>query len=109
MILPSPMHFALWGSALYRELATGLWQALAAPWLEPGCWPGPTHAADRHRPPHTRTAAAGAATREERSAAFDRVEQAHPRTEAPEQRVIEVPRARWRERRAADGASSSRR
>jgi hypothetical protein len=101
MIPPSPMQFTLWGSALYTELATGLWRALAAPWLEPG-WPGWTWAPDRHRLQEPRPApAAGPANCEPTSGRSDRVDETCALAEAPEHRVIEVPRARWQGRRAA--------
>lgn len=97
MIPPSPLQFTLWGSALYTELATGLWRALAAPWLQAG-WPGPACAPDRQRapdagPPARPVAAAQAFARPNRDGGL------HPPVEAAERRVIEVPRGRWQHRR----------
>jgi hypothetical protein len=97
MIPPSPIQLTLWGSALYTELATGLWRALAAPWLEPG-WLAPARAPDRQRsdfPGAPRPApAAGAAAGCEHSDG--------PGAPAGtcEGQVIEVPRGRWQRRRA---------
>jgi hypothetical protein len=95
MIVPSPMQFALWGSALYRELATGVWLALAAPWLETG-WPRPPCACGRPRP-----AGPGPAPAAMADAADSGQIEASVRAEVFEPKVIEVPAARWRGRRAA--------
>ncbi len=109
MIPPSPMQFTLWGSALYTELATGLWRALAAPWLPPG-WPAAACAADRstvHAPgPVARpAAAAGPAAGEQRLAASAGASGPAPALEPRERRVIEVPRGRWQHRRPPGGTS----
>jgi hypothetical protein len=97
------MQFALWGSALYAELATGLWRALAVPWLEPG-WPASTRASDRSRAQERRAAAAaGPADCEPTSAQAERVDEARSEAGSSEHRVIEVPRTRWQGRRAAGG------
>ncbi len=104
MILPSPLQFTLWGSALYTELATGLWRALAAPWLQPG-WPGSACAPDRQpapgpgpaaRPARPAAPAAGAATFAGRS----RVDDPGAPEDSCERRVIEVPHDRWQHRRS---------
>jgi hypothetical protein len=98
MIPSSPLQFSLWGSALYSELAAGLWRALAAPWLEPG-WPGCTRAPDRHRAPGPR-AAPTVSPEGCRSASAKPDRAAEPRSpaEPSECRVIEVPRAQWQRR-----------
>ncbi len=103
MIPPSPLQFALWGSALYTELATGLFRALAAPWLQPG-WPGPACARHRQRAPDpgpaprpapVACAAAGARAFAEPSGVVAPRSPAEPALH----QVIEVPRGRWQHRR----------
>ena len=104
MIPPAPIQFALWGSALYTELATGLWRALAAPWLEPG-WPGSTWPPERQRAQQPRPAApARPAEGEPVLAQSDRIGKTRSAAQAQEHRVIEVPPARWQGRRAAGAA-----
>jgi hypothetical protein len=104
MIPPCPLQFALWGSALYTELAAGLWRALASPWLEPGSQ-GPIWAADRGGAEHLRTADASNCDRSQ--VHFEPIVEM-PSGEAPDCRVIEVPRARWPGRRATGGNLSDR-
>jgi hypothetical protein len=103
MIPPSPLQFSLWGSALYTELATGLWRALAAPWLQPG-WPASAGARGRRapdpRPAAHPTATIAAADGGGRAAAPDGGSEPAPTPEPSERRVIEVPRGRWQRRRA---------
>ena len=104
MIPPSPLQFTLWGSALYTELATGLWRALAAPWLQPG-WPGSAGVPDRPRAPDpdpdpaARPAPAAAAAGARTSAGHGKAHVSDPPREAGDRRVIEVPRGRWQHRR----------
>jgi hypothetical protein len=106
MIPPCPLQFALWGSALYTELATGLWRALASPWLEPGS-PGPIRTADHSPTEEARARPAVAAVSDEPfEARSDPVANASPGAQAFEGRVIEVSRARWPGRRATGGSLS---
>ena len=102
MIPPSPLQFTLWGSALYTELATGLWRALAAPWLQPG-WPASACVPDRPRAPDpdpaARPAPAAAAAGARTFARHGEAQMSDPPLEAADRRVIEVPRDRWQHRR----------
>jgi hypothetical protein len=99
MIPPFPLQFALWGSALYTELATGLWRALASPWLEPGSL-RPIWTADRRREEELRSAsAADAPNRNPSEVDFEPIVEMPSALRVPECRVIVVPRARWPGRR----------
>jgi hypothetical protein len=101
MIPPSPLQFTLLGSALYSELAAGLWRALAAPWLEPG-WPGWACGASRHWAQERRpTSAAGPERPQPVQAKSDRGGKPRSPAAPPEPRVIEVPRAQWQRRRTS--------
>ncbi len=111
MIPPSPIQFTLWGSALYTELAAGLWRALAAPWLQPG-WPGPACASDRRRaqdpdPAAGPAAAASPAAAEQTIALPNDGDEPSLAAESSDRRVIEVPRGRWQHRRERGRISSA--
>jgi hypothetical protein len=100
MIPPSPMQFTMFGSALYGELYLGLCRALAAPWLDPG-WL--VRAAERVGDQSGKPSLPAPAVAVRQDRAEPRL--AVPRRSAPGAgQVIEVPAARWRDRRAG-GAS----
>jgi len=96
MIPSSPMQLALLGSTLYGELYLGLCRALAAPWLDPRWLARPAERAGAE-PGEPHPAVPQAAVRH----AHARARPAGPRRAEPGLgQVIEVPAARWRERRA---------
>jgi hypothetical protein len=102
MIPPSPIQLTMFGSALYGELYFGLCRALAAPWLDPS-WlaRAAERVGDQSGKP---TLPAPAVT--------VRQDRAEPRSAVPQRsapgagQVIEVPAARWRDRRAASASSA---
>ena len=99
MFPPYPMQFTLWGPAVWAELTAGLWRALATPWLEP-LRPAPDGSP------------AGATVAAPRSAACARIARAavvgEPVSPEPAMgRFIEVPPARWRDRRARSVSSAA--